>query len=113
MNESSDGLSKLFQEYRAACPDPDASPAFTPGLWQKIEARQSFVWKLRYYARGLVTITAAACLVVAIFGAAFPGHTANPVYSYTYVETLDAASSPEVLAYADIIRTDYGSFDNQ
>lgn len=113
MNEPNDGLSSLFEKYRAACPDIEPGADFMPRLWQRIEARQSFAWKIRYYARGLVTVAAAICLVVTIFGKAFPTAPANPVYTQTYVETLDADSSPETLAYADIIRTEYGGGENR
>ena len=34
-------LDQVFAEYRAAFPDPDASAAFMPGLWQRIESRRS------------------------------------------------------------------------
>jgi hypothetical protein len=113
MIEPSDALNELFARYRAACPDPEASPAFMPGLWQKIEDRRSFAWKLRHYARGLVTVAAAICLTVGVFGSAF-NTGVDPVYTHSYVEALEADASPENLAYADVIRTDYpGSNDTR
>lgn len=43
MNEQQqppDELARLFEAYRAACPDPEATPAFMPSLWQRIESRR-------------------------------------------------------------------------
>jgi hypothetical protein len=104
-----DALDDLFVRYRAACPDVEASAAFMPGLWQRIDARRSFVWRLRHYARGLVTVAAAVCLAVGILGSMMAPQV-NPVYMQTYVEALDADESAETLAYADVIRAaDYRS----
>ena len=43
MNEQqhpTDELARLLEAYRAACPDPEATAAFMPGLWQRIESRR-------------------------------------------------------------------------
>ena len=106
MSEPRDALDELFGRYRAAIPDPDAGADFMPGLWRRIDARRSFAWKLRHYARGVVTVAAAACLAVGIFGLT-SGSGPNPVYTQTYVEALDAADTVETLAYADVVAADY------
>lgn len=43
--DSEQKLDKLFYAFRSANPDPVPSAGFTPGIWNKIEARrrQSFV----------------------------------------------------------------------
>ena len=106
MSEPRDALSDLFGSYRAAVTDPDASADFMPGLWRKIDARRSFAWKLRRYARGVVTVAVAVCLAVGVFGLS-SGTGVNPVYTQTYVEALDAADTVETLAYADVVPADY------
>jgi hypothetical protein len=106
MTEEHDGLSELFSRYRAACPDPEPGAGFMPELWQRIDARRSFAWRLRLYARGLVTVAAAICLAIGIFASTFTT-PANPVYAETYIESLDRAESPESFAYADVIPADF------
>jgi len=44
-------LDALFQAYRAACPDPDASANFMPELWRRIEERQRSVFFMDAGAR--------------------------------------------------------------
>jgi hypothetical protein len=106
MSDQHDGLSELFDRYRAACPDREPGPAFMPGVWQRIEARRSFASRVRIYARGFVTVAAAICLAIGIFGSTFTS-SSNPVYTETYVEALDNAESTESLAYADVLPAEY------
>jgi len=103
MTEQRDGLSELFEQYRAACPDPEAGAGFMPGLWQRIETRRSFASRIRLYARGLVAVAAALCLAIGIFGFTDASAATNPVYTETYVEALDHAEAPETLAYSDVM----------
>jgi hypothetical protein len=107
-----DALSELFVRYRAACPEVEPGAGFMPALWERIEARRSFAWKLRYYARALVTVTAALYLAAGLIGS-FGDRPVNPIYTESYVEALYAAEAPENLAYADVIRTEYPSSDVQ
>jgi hypothetical protein len=94
-------LDNLFQSYKAACPDPDASPFFTSGLWEKIEARRSFSYQLGRWARGLVTFAAAATAAMALY-LAMPHQPASSVYQSTYVEALNEAQGQELaLAHID------------
>jgi len=55
-------LDQLFAKYKDAVPDPDASANFMPGLWQKIEARQSFTMRIKKLTQVFVVATAAVCL---------------------------------------------------
>ena len=103
MTEQRDRLSELFDQYRAACPDREPSVGFMPGLWQRIETRRSFAWRVRLYARGLVAVAAAVCLAIGIFGFSDGSAAVNPVYTETYVEALDHAEAPETLAYSDVM----------
>ncbi len=43
MDHGHEELDHLFERYRAALPDPEASVNFMPELWRKIEARQFFL----------------------------------------------------------------------
>ncbi len=90
-------LSELFAAYRAANPDPEPSLAFTPGLWQKIDARRSFAYSLKRLAQGLITAAAAVCLLMGFY-------LSRPEPSpYTYLEVL-AADQTHDMADAEIVR---------
>jgi hypothetical protein len=103
MNELDKVLDTLFAAYRGACPDPDISSGFMPRLWEKIDARRSFAFKLRLYARGLVGVTAALCIAVAVFQFTSVANGFDAVYTQTYVDALRNDSSPETLAYAGLV----------
>ena len=60
----SDKLDRLWRVYRASCPDVEASPDFMPGLWRKIEARQTFGLRFRRWTQVLVAASAMACLLM-------------------------------------------------
>ncbi len=82
------GLNNLFQSYRAACPDVEASANFMPGLWQKIEARVGFWAIFQGFARTAMTACAAlALLLLALNFALTPqaDHTAEKTF---YAETI-------------------------
>ena len=83
-------LSRLFQSYREACPDPDPSVNFMPELWARIEARQTFVFNLRRVASRLVTAAVAVTLAMAVY-LYFPQRP-TPFYSESYIEALAAPS---------------------
>jgi uncharacterized protein (DUF58 family) len=83
-------LDALLRAYRAACPDPELSPTFMPGLWQRIEARRGFsIWFGRM-SRNLVTAALALILAMAVY--LVVPHTPSPFYSENYVESLAANS---------------------
>ena len=94
-------LQDLFQAYRAACPDLDDSPTFMPGLWQRIEARQSMPFAMRRFAQMFISAAAAMCLLMAMLLTTSTPHQPGPGVM-TYVEALDSDSSHDMLAYADI-----------
>ncbi|MGE5571390.1 MAG: hypothetical protein ACM3S5_20340 [Rhodospirillales bacterium] len=93
----SDRLSELFAEYRAVLPDPEPSATFSPGLWEKIDARRSFAYSLRRLARGLITAAAAVCMLMGFYLT-----RPEPSY-YTYLEVLAAEQPPDGLADAEIV----------
>ncbi len=79
-------LDSLLRAYRAAFPDPQPGPDFMPGIWRKIEARQSFSFFLGRMARTFVT--AAIALSFAMAAYVFIPYNNAKFYSQTYVELL-------------------------
>lgn len=104
MSEQNDRLNHLMTRYREACPDIEPSAAFMPGLWDRIEARRSFSFRLRGYARVIATAAATVCFAIAAFQLAPLGR--NPMYERTYVEALEADHAPETMAFADLMVDD-------
>jgi hypothetical protein len=97
-----DGLPELFAAYREACPDPESGENFMPQLWQKIEARRAFSFRLKRLARGIITAAALACLTMGFF-LATAGHSTPP----TYLELLAAGQSHDDLADTEIVQPAY------
>lgn len=88
-------LEWLWKAYRAACPEPEPTANFMPGLWSKIEARRGPSWlaPLQVWA----TRVAAAAGLAAVLLAASVGMLQQPssteVLELGYVDALaqDAA----------------------
>ncbi|MGA2879979.1 MAG: hypothetical protein ABSG13_13605 [Bryobacteraceae bacterium] len=59
-------LDHLFERYRSALPDPEASVNFMPELWRKIEARQFFLRRVKKLTQVFVAGAAAICLLLGI-----------------------------------------------
>lgn len=102
-------LDSLFSAYRAAIPDPEAGPSFMPGLWDRIDGRRRFAYRL---ARGFVTAAAAVSLLLGVFLAS-PTFRNSLVYTATYLDVLDDNHSPEAMAYAEIHPDLGGDLTNQ
>ena len=64
MDQGNQELDQLFQRYRAALPDPEASVNFMPELWRKIEARQFFLGRVKKLTQVFVAAAAAICLLL-------------------------------------------------
>jgi len=73
-----------------------------PRLWQRVEARQSFVRKLGAYARAFVSVAAGVCFLMVGFEIV---SATNPVYTQSYIEWLDDENAPESLAFLDVVHT--------
>jgi hypothetical protein len=85
LNPQDQELHLLLERYRAACPDPEPSADFMPGLWRRIEGRQHVSRRFLRIAQGFVTAAAMICLLltgVVLTQAGFSD-------SRTYVEALD------------------------
>jgi hypothetical protein len=98
-------LDHLFASYRTAVPDPDASVNFMPELWRKIEARQSFLTRVKKLTQVFVAAAAAICLLLGI-ALQVPVANDNSVVRGNYIDVLADANPAENLTAVGI-RVDY------
>jgi hypothetical protein len=87
LGSGAERLSDLFQAYRAACPDPEASANFMPELWRQIEGREGVSMGFGRVARNLVTAALALSTLLA-FAFSIERSWMAPLPSETYVEVL-------------------------
>lgn len=102
MNNDESGLDTLFQSYRTACPEVEASAQFMPALWQKIEARHSFWSVFQGFAR--TGMAACAALALLLLGLNFASPQQALPGSSSYTDALVADHSAEKTYYAETIR---------
>jgi hypothetical protein len=104
MDRMDDKLDSLWAEYRDACPDPEPTAEFMPGLWRRIETRRKATVSIRRLAQVCVMASAALALVMGVVLIPRSQDLAT-YYSSTYVDTL-AADNPsdytEVLDIGDL-----------
>jgi len=101
-------LDALFRAYRDACPDPEASANFMPNLWQRIDARQSYMFSLRRMANAFVTAALALSLGLGVY-MSIPRSTTYS--SESYIEALAEANpleTPEILGPVHLEISDPG-----
>ncbi len=96
--ESDARLIELFAEYRDACPDPDTSATFMPGLWAKIEARRSFDLRLKRLSQAFISAAMAVCLLMGLYMVKPQPPTE------TYLEVLAADQSHDSIADEEIVQ---------
>jgi len=72
-------VDSLFRAYRQACPEPEPSVNFMPGMWAKIEARQASTTIFNRMAKALVTAALGASVVLGLLSASYtpPPASAN------------------------------------
>lgn len=92
-------LNAALRAYREACPDVEGSANFMPGLWQKIEARQT-PFKMMRLTRFFVAAAASLCMLMTALLVSPVVQT--PAILTSYVEALDSEHSTDTLAYADL-----------
>jgi hypothetical protein len=98
IGDNRDKLDALWAEYRDACPDPEPTAGFTPGLWKRIEARRAS--NLTIFRRlAQVCVGATLALTVVLGLVLIPRIEQAPVASTTYADAL-AAEHPNT--YVDI-----------
>ena len=102
MSGEESGLDGLLQAYRTACPDPEPSANFMPGIWHKIEARRSFWFVFQREARALMTASAALFLVLLVLNL-FSG-SQNHLMASSYADALMAEHTAEATYYTEAIR---------
>ena len=94
-------LNALFQAYRDACPDPEASVNFMPSLWARIDSRQTFLFSFRRMANAFVTAAVALSIALGVY-MSIP--RSNPgTFPETYVEALADANpldNPDIVSPA-------------
>ena len=93
-------LDALFRAF-AACPTPEPSTNFMPTLWQKIEARQTFMFSFRRMANAFAA--AAVALTVALSVYMYVPHSTTSVPSESYLDVLADAQplvAPELVSPA-------------
>ena len=95
-NQGDDQLDALFAEYRMACPDPEPSADFMPGMWKRIEARRiATVSVFKHWAQ--VCVMATVALTVLIGVVLIPKFQENSASSSSYVEALMAEHSTDYI----------------
>lgn len=102
MTNDDSGLNNLFERYRSACTEIEASVNFMPSIWQKIEARHSFRFVFQRLARPLMAGSAALVLLLLILNLVSGQHTRLTAPSY--VDALLADHTAEKTYYTEAIR---------
>lgn len=89
-------LNAMFAEYRMACPDPEPSADFMPGVWKRIEARRVVtVSVFRHWAQACVMATVALTLLIG--AVLIPRLQADPAANASYVEALMSEHSSDYI----------------
>ena len=89
-------LNSLFAAYRESISAPEASPDFMPNLWGKIDAKRSFVYRLKKMSQVALAAALAACLLSGIFISPLMHRDSQP--AGTYVDMLAEAHADDTLA---------------
>jgi hypothetical protein len=98
MRSNEPDLDRLFERYARACPETEAGANFMPALWQRIDARRGFSFKLASYARILAMSAASLCLAAGIFEISSYGPK-QQLASKHFVDVLDDDDDSEALIY--------------
>jgi hypothetical protein len=91
-------LDELFRAYRQSFADVDASSGFVPGVWEKIEARRSFAFRLRHLARTF--LGASAVLFTLMAGIFVLENRTSPDPHESYIDTLASAHASDSMIEA-------------
>jgi hypothetical protein len=91
-------LDRLLERYSLACPEVEPGANFMPAVWQRIDARRGFSFKLASYARILAMTAASLCLAAGWFEISSYGPE-KQLSSRNFVEILDDDDDSEALIY--------------
>ena len=97
-------LNSLFGAYREAVPDPEPSADFMPRLWSRIEAKRSFVFRLRRMSQVAVAAALTACLLGGVLITPFSNQAIQ--VAGTYVDILADAHGDDTIATTGGVRLD-------
>ena len=101
MDRMKDNLDALLAQYRDACPDPEPTADFMPGLWRRIESRRKATVSIRRLAQICVMASVALALVMGVVLIPRSQDLAT-YYSSTYVDTLAADNSNDYTEVLDL-----------
>jgi len=91
-------LDALLLAYRQACPEPEASADFMPGVWAKIENRESSSFLFSRLARALVTAALAASVILGTMAANTTSSVSRESGSYLEALAAEHTSSLDPLS---------------
>ncbi len=98
-------MDNLLERYSRACPEVEPGAAFMPGIWQRIEAKRGFSFKLAHYARVLAMSAASLCMAAGLFEISSYGPAAQQLAANHYVDVLDDDNDDEALTYSHAVTT--------
>lgn len=101
-------MDALFRVYRDACQAPEASANFMPDLWQRIEARQGYLFSFQRIANAFATASIALSIALGVY-MSFPRSTAYAPRNY--VEALAEANpldTPDIVGPVHVELSDPG-----
>ena len=96
-------MEDLLERYSRACPEVEPGAAFMPGIWQRIDAKRGFSFKLAHYARVLAMSAASLCMAAGLFEVSSYGPAAQQLAANHYVDVLDDDNDDEALTYSHIV----------
>jgi hypothetical protein len=101
-------LEQLFEDYKANIVVPEPGPGFMPRLWDQIDARRTFAFRLRKATQVFVAASAVACALM--MGISIMGNSSKGAPPHaTYVDVLAEAHPSENLAALGILAHPEGS----
>lgn len=101
-------LEELFEDYKASVVTPESSAGFMPRLWEQIDARRTFAFRLKRVTQVFVAASAVACLLMT--GISVVSNSSNGAQTHaSYVDVLAEAHPSENLAALGILAHAEGS----
>jgi len=94
MKDLDSELDELFRAYRQSLADVDPSAGFMPGVWEKIEARRSFAFRVTHLARAFLGGTAVLFTLMAGFFVLVENRAAPDPHE-SYLDSLASAHATD------------------
>jgi hypothetical protein len=99
MRDLEQELDELFRAYRRSFADVDASSEFMPGVWEKIEARRSFAFRVTHLARAFLGASAVLFTLMAGFFVLVENRAAPDPHE-SYLDSLASAHASDSMMEA-------------